>query len=233
MEQIAKEMIRMDGVNKTYNSSNKAFAALKGVSLTITTGELVGIIGQSGSGKTTLLNMIAGIDFPTSGSIWINGSEISSLSESGKAAFRGQNIGIVFQFFQLLPTLTVLENLLLAMELANTIPAKKRRQEALKLLRDMGVSDQSGKLPASLSGGEQQRAAIARALANDPPLLIADEPTGNLDTATSCRVVEIFNRLVRAGKTILVVTHQPDLGFDFSRKIRISDGVLNQVVKHD
>ncbi len=228
MGQTTNEIIQLLRVSKTFNRSNKAFTALKGANLAIRPGEMVGIIGKSGSGKTTLLNMITGIDSPTSGSIRVDGTEISGLTESQKAVFRGRNIGIVFQFFQLMPTLTVLENILLAMEFANTIPMNERYRRALDLLGEMGVSEQAGKLPASLSGGEQQRVAIARAMANDPAIIAADEPTGNLDTATSGRIIEIFNRLVRGGKTILVVTHQPDLGFAFTRGIRISDGVLEE-----
>ena len=167
--------------------------------LTVAAGEFVAVVGRSGSGKTTLLNLLAGIDRPTSGTVRVAGADLGTLSESGLAAWRGRNIGLVFQFFQLLPTLTVAENVMLPMDFAKTIPAGQRRDRALQLLDRVGVADQADKLPATLSGGQQQRAAIARALANDPPLLLADEPTGNLDSATAAAVLELFAEPQRRG----------------------------------
>ncbi len=174
--------IQVSDVAKTYPSSAGDFVALDGLSLGIADGEFVAVVGRSGSGKTTLLNLLAGIDRPTSGTVWVAGADLGTLSESGLAAWRGRNVGLVFQFFQLLPTLTVVENVMLPMDFAKTIPVSERRDQAQNLLERVGVGDQADKLPSTLSGGQQQRAAIARALANNPPLLLADEPTGNLDS---------------------------------------------------
>jgi putative ABC transport system ATP-binding protein len=216
--------IQVIDVVKAYELPAGAFTALDGLSLAIADGEFVAIVGRSGSGKTTLLNLLAGIDRPSKGTIHVAGSDLGSLSESGLAAWRGRNVGLVFQFFQLLPTLTVAENVMLPMDFAKTVPAAERRDKALHLLERMGVADQADKLPTALSGGQQQRAAIARALANDPPILLADEPTGNLDSATGASVLELFADLNDDGRTIVVVTHERDVRSFSSRQVTLADG---------
>jgi putative ABC transport system ATP-binding protein len=216
--------IQVRDVAKDYKLAAGTFAALDHLSLDIAYGDFVAVVGRSGSGKTTLLNLLAGIDRPTSGEIWVGGRSVTSLSESGLAEWRGRTIGLVFQFFQLLPTLTVIENVMLPMDFAKTFPASGRRARALGLLERTGVGDQADKLPSTLSGGQQQRAAIARALANDPPILLADEPTGNLDSATSASVLELFAALNREGRTIVVVTHERDVVSFASRQVTIVDG---------
>jgi putative ABC transport system ATP-binding protein len=199
-------------------------AAVDNLSLDVAGGEFVAVVGRSGSGKTTLLNLLAGIDRPTSGSVWVEGAELGVLSESDLAAWRGEKVGLVFQFFQLLPTLTVAENVMLPMDFAAKIPAEERRGRAEDLLDRVGIGDQADKMPATLSGGQQQRAAIARALANDPPLLLADEPTGNLDSATADEILKLFADLNSDGRTIVVVTHETDIGSVARRKITLQDG---------
>ena len=216
--------VRMHGVMKDYESPAGKFTALDHVNLDIAQGEFVAIVGKSGSGKTTLLNVLAGIDRPTSGKISVAGTPVHSLSESQLAQWRGRTIGLVFQFFQLLPTLTVAENVMLPMDFVKIIPAAERQSRALKLLDLVGIRDQADKLPASLSGGEQQRAAIARALANDPPILLADEPTGNLDEHTRTSILELFNKLNADGRTIVVVTHERDISRYASRQVTLVDG---------
>jgi putative ABC transport system ATP-binding protein len=219
-------MIKLESVTKTFISKESSFTALNNISLSIDEGEYIAIIGKSGSGKSTLLNMITGIDHATSGKITLNNAEIASLNESRLATWRGKNIGIVFQFFQLIPTLTILENILLAMEFVNAIPKSGRIQRAKKLLSDVGISEQADKLPASLSGGEQQRAAIARALANNPAIIVADEPTGNLDSKTADSVHAILSSLAKSGKTVIVVTHEKDIAFKYDRTYTLSDGLI-------
>jgi putative ABC transport system ATP-binding protein len=216
--------IQVRDVAKDYELAAGTFAALDHLSLDIAYGDFVAVVGRSGSGKTTLLNLLAGIDRPTSGEIWVGGRSVTSLSEPGLAEWRGRTIGLVFQFFQLLPTLTVIENVMLPMDFARTFPASERRPRALRLLERTGVGDQADKLPSTLSGGQQQRAAIARALANDPPILLADEPTGNLDSATSASVLKLFAELNREGRTIVVVTHERDVVSFASRQVTIVDG---------
>ena len=211
-------------VVKTYPLGAGEVVAIDHLSLNIADGEFVAVVGRSGSGKTTLLNLLAGIDRPTSGVVHAAGAELGSLSESGLAAWRGRNVGLVFQFFQLLPTLTVIENVMLPMDFAKAIPAGERRDQAQQLLDRVGVGDQADKLPATLSGGQQQRAAIARALANDPPILLADEPTGNLDSATAQAVLELFADLNGEGRTIVVVTHERDIRAIAGREITLVDG---------
>jgi putative ABC transport system ATP-binding protein len=200
------------------------FVALDDFSLDIAQGEFVAIVGRSGSGKTTLLNLLAGIDRPSSGRVRVAGADLGSLSESGLAAWRGRNIGLVFQFFQLLPTLTVAENVMLPMDFAKKIGVGERRDRAQHLLDRMGVGDQADKVPATLSGGQQQRAAIARALANDPPIVLADEPTGNLDSATAHAVLELFADLNAEGQTIVVVTHEREIRSVAGREVTLEDG---------
>jgi putative ABC transport system ATP-binding protein len=217
-------VIQVRDVVKAYPLGAGDFVAINHLSLGITQGEFVAVVGRSGSGKTTLLNLLAGIDRPTSGTVGVAGADLGSLSESGLAAWRGRNVGLVFQFFQLLPTLTVMENVLLPMDFAKTIPVGERRDRAKHLLERVGVGDQADKLPATLSGGQQQRAAIARALANDPPLLLADEPTGNLDSVTADAVLELFAGLNADGRTIVVVTHERDIRAIVGREVTLVDG---------
>jgi putative ABC transport system ATP-binding protein len=196
------------------------------VSLEIGAGEFVAISGKSGSGKSTLLNMAGGIDRPSSGSVTIGGTSIQGMSESDLAEWRGRNIGFVFQFFQLLPTLTAVENVMLPMDFRKVIPVRKRRSRALELLDSVGVADQAGKLPATLSGGQQQRVAIARALANDPPVILADEPTGNLDSQTGAAILSLFGKLAGDGRTVIIVTHEHDLAGLIDRSVELADGMV-------
>lgn len=223
---VNQPLLKLKNIEKTFETQAGTFNALKGISLCIEKGEIVSVIGKSGSGKTTLMNMIAGIDKPTHGEILIGDKAIHNMSENQISKWRGKNIGIVFQFFQLLPTLTVLENVMLPMDFCNTFPVSERKNRALKLLRQVGIEEQAHKLSNTLSGGQQQRAAIARALANDPPIILADEPTGNLDTATANDVFSIFGNLVQSGKTIIIVTHDQDIAGRCSRTIKLSDGSI-------
>lgn len=220
-------LIRLRNVSKDYEAASGRFSALKDVSLEIQQGECVAVVGKSGSGKTTLINVLTGIDSPSSGELDIAGRGIHRLSQEELAVWRGRTIGVVFQFFQLLPTLTVVENVMLPMDFCRTFPAAQRRPHALSLLEKMGIADQAGKLPADLSGGQQQRAAIARALANDPPIVVADEPTGNLDSRTSDDVMSFLATLAGDGKTVLTVTHERDLSRFFTRTITLRDGVVD------
>ncbi|HEX8154071.1 MAG TPA: ABC transporter ATP-binding protein, partial [Thermoanaerobaculia bacterium] len=185
----------------------------------------VAVVGRSGSGKSTLLNLIGGIDAATSGSVHVGGTAIGTLSAKQLAVWRGRNVGFVFQFFQLLPTLTAAENVMLPMDFCNTFPVRQRRARAIELLGSVGVADQADKLPAALSGGQQQRVAIARALANEPQVVLADEPTGNLDSATARAVLELFRAMSRAGTTVVIATHERDLGA-VDRVVEIVDGAI-------
>src|SRR3954469_24495025 len=208
-----------------------AFPALKGVDLQIDSGEFVAVIGKSGSGKSTLLNIIAGIDRPTSGEVIVCGEAVHLLPERRIAPWRGRTIGVIFQFFQLLPTLTVIENVMLPMDFCHVFTPRERRERALDLLDKVDVVDHADKLPTALSGGQQQRVAIARALANDPPILLADEPTGNLDSQTTEAVFNLFMELVDTGKTIVMVTHDTDLARKVTRAIVLRDGeVIDEAV---
>jgi putative ABC transport system ATP-binding protein len=216
--------IEVIDVVKAYPLSAGEVTAIDQLSLEITDGEFVAVVGRSGSGKTTLLNLLAGIDRPTSGTVRVAGADLGTLSESDLAAWRGRSVGLVFQFFQLLPTLTVVENVMLPMDFARTIPIGERRDRAKHLLERVGIADQADKLPATLSGGQQQRAAIARALANDPPILLADEPTGNLDSTTADAVLELFADLNADGQTIVVVTHERDIRSIVGREVTLIDG---------
>jgi putative ABC transport system ATP-binding protein len=200
---------------------------LRGVSLRVASGDFLAVLGKSGSGKSTLLNLIAGIDRPTEGEVRAAGENLNRLGENKMALWRGRNVGVVFQFFQLLPTLTVEENILLAMDFVGKIPGADRRKRARDLLELVGLSDQAAKLPSALSGGQQQRAAIARALANDPPIILADEPTGNLDSETSAAVAELFHGLIAQRKTLLIVTHDDKLASRAHRVIRLKDGRID------
>lgn len=217
-------IIDLRQVVKTYETPSGPFTALQDINLPIKSGQFVAVVGKSGSGKTTLLNLLAGIDRPTKGEVVVAETSLGSLSESQLAEWRGRTIGLVFQFFQLLPTLTVVENVMLPMDFAEIVPAAERRSKALDLLERVGIREQANKLPVTLSGGQQQRAAIARALANDPPILMADEPTGNLDEATRTSVLELFAKLNAEGRTIIVVTHERDISGYTDRQVTLVDG---------
>lgn len=219
-------LIKLNEVQKVYKTAAGDFPALKGIDLTVNRGEFVAIIGKSGSGKTTLINMITGIDRPTQGEVIIDGTPIHTLKEGKLAEWRGRNLGVIFQFFQLLPTLTAIENIMLPMDFCNMYPSRERPERALHLLEQVGLKDQAYKVPSTLSGGQQQRVAIARALANDPPLLLADEPTGNLDSKTAASVFEVFENFIAQGKTIVMVTHDNDLASRVTRAITVADGVI-------
>jgi putative ABC transport system ATP-binding protein len=220
-------MISLSHVSKTYETPAGKFAALQDVDLEIRAGEFVGVVGKSGSGKSTLLNMVAGIDRPSSGSVAVAGTEVHALSENNLAAWRGRNVGFVFQFFQLLPTLTAAENVMLPMDFSKSIPLRERRKRAISLLDRVGVERHADKLPATLSGGEQQRVAIARALANEPPLVLADEPTGNLDSITATEILDLFRDMANRGTTVVIATHEADIARVIDRKIEISDGKIH------
>ena len=219
--------IEIKNLDKVYKSGKVECRALKHVDLTIDHGELVAIVGPSGSGKSTILNMITGIDRPTKGSVVIDGKKIERMKEDQLAKWRGKNIGIVFQFFQLFPTLTALENAMLPMDLAHRGSLKKRREIAKRNLELVGLGDKLDNLPSELSGGEQQRVAIARALANDPQIIIGDEPTGNLDSKTEAKMFELLMKLNKQGKTIIFVTHSKELARKARRKITILDGMVH------
>jgi len=226
-------LVHVDGVVKNFQGPAGVIHVLKTVHLTVQQGEFVGVRGPSGSGKSTLINMITGIDRPTGGSIKVAGKQLEKMSENDLARFRGKNIGVIFQFFQLLPTLTVLENIILPMDFCRMWKPKERPERGMVLLEQMGLADQAHKLPNTLSGGQQQRAAIARALANDPPLLVGDEPTGNLDSKTADMVFTLFADLVSKGKTFIMVTHDVDLARRMPRLIEVHDGVLYEGGKND
>ena len=217
-------IVEIKNVMKRFSEGDTEIMVLKEISFQVREREFVSIVGPSGSGKSTLLNMITGIDHPSHGEVVVLGHPVHEMSENALAHWRGQNVGIVFQFFQMLPALTLLKNVVLPMDLAGKYRSRERRQRAMYLLDMVGLADQAHKLPSMVSGGQQQRAAIARALANDPPLLVADEPTGNLDTASAQRVFDLFNKLVAEGKTLLVVTHDQELVHQVPRQIEILDG---------
>jgi len=219
-------LIELRKVVKNYETAAGPFPALKGIDLQVDPGEFVSVIGRSGSGKSTLINMVAGIDRPTSGEVLIGDTAVHTLSEGQLAVWRGRTIGVVFQFFQLLPTLTVIENVMLPMDFCHMYSARGRRERAMYLLEEMEMADHAHKLPSAVSGGQQQRVAIARALANDPPILAADEPTGNLDSKTADSVFSLFEKQVKAGKTILMVTHDHDLAVQATRTVLLADGEI-------
>jgi putative ABC transport system ATP-binding protein len=217
-------VITLRNVARTFPSPAGAFSALSGVNLTIDRGEFVVIVGASGSGKSTLLGLLAGIDRPTTGEVVVDGTPVHALSERAITAWRGRAVGIVFQFFQLLPTLTAAENVMLPMDFCGTWPVRERRSRALTLLDRLGVADQADKLPATMSGGQQQRVAVARALANQPAVLLADEPTGNLDSRTAAALLDLLAELSREGQTVVMVTHERDAIRMASRTIALADG---------
>jgi ABC-type lipoprotein export system ATPase subunit len=224
-------MVDLRQVQKYYSSAAGDFHALKGINLQIRPGEFVSIIGKSGSGKSTLLNMMTGIDRPSTGEVWVNGTPVHEMNENQMAIWRGSNLGIMFQFFQLLPALTLMQNVILPMDLSSRYTRRERRQRAEELLVMVGLGDHVHKLPSMISGGQQQRAALARALANDPPLIVADEPTGNLDSKTAQTVFGLFNDLVAQGKTVIIVTHDSGLAKRSNRTALIADGeIVNEYV---
>lgn len=219
----AQALISAQRMSKRFNTPRGEVTVLRNIDISVKKGQYIAIVGKSGSGKTTLLNMLAAIDKPTTGTITVDGTELRGLSERQAAIWRGRHIGIVFQFYQLLPGLTVLENIMLPMDFCASFKGE-RKDRAMALLESVGLAAHADKVPTRLSGGEQQRVAIARALANDPPIILADEPTGNLDSETSASINELFNTLSSGGKTVLVVTHG-DLGnIPYTRVVEISDG---------
>jgi putative ABC transport system ATP-binding protein len=220
-------LIDLQDVVKTYQTGAGDHTVLKDITLQVEPGEFISVVGPSGSGKSTLLNMITGVDRPTEGKVFIGGQAVHQLGENQLARWRGQNVGVIFQFFQLLPTLTILENVMLPMDFCRVYRRRERKRRAMHLLDQVDIADHAQKLPSALSGGEQQRAAIARALANDPPLVVADEPTGNLDTATANDVFALFEDLVRQGKTMMVVTHDQSLSARTQRVLHLLDGRLD------
>lgn len=218
-------LIDVQNATRAYTMGERTLYALRNVSARVRRGEFVAVVGPSGSGKSTLLNLVAGIDKPTSGQVWVDGTRIDTLNENALAKWRRNHVGIVFQFFQLLPTLTALENVTLPMELRGD-GSRGRRRRAEEMLERVGLSARMAQLPSELSGGEQQRVAIARALVNDPPLLLADEPTGNLDTANAEGIVGLLHEFAVAGKTILLITHEANLARAAQRTILMRDGEI-------
>ncbi len=222
-------LIEVHDVVKTFKTAAGPFTALKDVNLRVNAGEFVAVIGKSGSGKSTLLNMLTGIDRPTAGEVLVGGTAVHTLSEGKLAKWRGKHLGIVFQFFQLLPTLTLVENVMLPMDLCGLYSVRERKKRALGLLDLVEMGEHAHKLPTAISGGQQQRVAIARALANNPPIVVADEPTGNLDSKTAQSVFDLFEVLIASGKTIVMVTHDVDLAKRVDRAVIVSDGeVIDQ-----
>ena len=219
-------VIDLKKVDKTFDGPAGPIHALRSVDLQVASGEFVGVRGPSGSGKSTLLNMITGIDRPTNGDVHVTGALLNDLNENKLARWRGKNVGVIFQFFQLLPTLTIIENTMLPMDFCRVWKPRERPERALHLLDQVGLADQAYKLPNTLSGGQQQRAAIARALANDPPLVMGDEPTGNLDSKAADKVFYLFEELVKLGKTFMMVTHNVDLASRIPRVVDVLDGEL-------
>jgi ABC-type lipoprotein export system ATPase subunit len=219
-----ESLIDLRGIGKVYHTDAGPFVALRDINLQVHPGEFVAVVGKSGSGKSTLLNMLTGIDHPSEGQVVVGGADIGRLDEGQMAEWRGRQMGIVFQFFQLLPTLTLAENVMLPMDLCQVYAPGERRERALYRLEQVGIAAEADKFPAAVSGGHQQRAAIARALANDPPILVADEPTGNLDSATAEAIFGLFRSLVDEGKTILMVTHDEELAGRAPRTLTLADG---------
>jgi putative ABC transport system ATP-binding protein len=211
---------------KKYEGLAGDVVALKGIDLQVKKGEFVVVAGKSGAGKTTLVNMITGLDKSTSGEIWVAGTPVHKLGTEKAARWRGQNVGVVFQFFELLPTLTVLQNVMLPMDFAHKYSIRQQRKRAMHLLEQVGIAEHAHKLPSAVSGGQQQRVAIARAMANDPPILVADEPTGSLDSVTADSVLRVFEDLVEQGKTVVLVTHDRDIAGRATHTIMLTDGEI-------
>ncbi len=222
-------MINLHGLSKVYSTPAGDYTALRNIELHIAAGEFVAVVGKSGSGKSTLLNLVGGIDTPTCGSVDVGGTSLERLDQSRLAAWRGRNVGFVFQFFQLLPTLTVVENVMLPMDFCRTVPVRERRDRALYLLDRVGAAPQANKLPSTLSGGEQQRVAIARALANNPTVILADEPTGNLDSVTAGAVLDLLRAMASSGATVMIATHERDISRVADRQVEMTDGSLRSV----
>jgi len=216
----------MRNVTKAYNGLAGAVVALKGIDLDVQRGEFLVITGKSGAGKTTLVNVLAGLDRATRGEIWVDGTPVHRFSPDQAAQWRGQTVGVVFQTFELLPTLTVLQNVMLPMDFAHRLTPRRRRERAMRLLEQVGIAEHARKPPTAVSGGQQQRVAIARALANDPALIVADEPTGSLDSATTAAVLDVFAALAAAGKTVVLVTHDKDVARRATRVITLADGEI-------
>lgn len=226
-------LIKLSQVSKVYRNAAGSFTALNDINVNFYEGEFVGVIGKSGSGKSTLVNMITGIDRPTEGEVFVDGRNIHAMKEGKQARWRGLNLGVVFQFFQLLPMLTLIENVLLPMDFCNKYDPTDRPDRAMTLLEMVGLGDVAQKLPGSLSGGQQQSAAIARAMANDPPIIVADEPTGNLDAKTADSVYDKFTALTGEGRTIIMITHDPEIEHRLSRTVLLSDGeVIDPIMIH-
>ncbi len=225
-ERLGPPLIELSGVEKTYRTGKVEFRALRGVDLAIDDGDMVAIVGPSGSGKSTIMNMITGIDRPTAGTVTVDERRIDEMSEEQLAIWRGQRVGVVFQFFQLLPTLTALENATLPLDFSRRVPRRERPALAMRNLELVGLAEKARNLPSEMSGGQQQRVAIARALAADPPLLIGDEPTGNLDTRTAAEMFDLLQRLNAEGSTVLYVTHDMELASRARRIVTIRDGVV-------
>lgn len=222
------QLVRIIDLVKSFPVGGGEVTILKGLNLDVKNGEFVSIVGPSGNGKSTLLNMITGIDRPTSGQVIVSGLEVNRMSENKLAAWRGQHVGIVFQFFQMLPALSLMQNIILPMDFARKYSPRERRERAMYLLELVGLTDQANKLPSMVSGGQQQRAAIARALSNDPELIVADEPTGNLDTRNANDIFDLFIKLVKEGKTMIMVTHDKELSRRVPRVVEITDGKITR-----
>jgi putative ABC transport system ATP-binding protein len=219
-------LIKLNQARKVYHGLAGDVVALKGIELKVWAGEFVAITGKSGSGKSTLINMITGLDRPTSGEIWVSGTAVHELPSEQAAKWRGQTVGVVFQSFELIPTLSLLHNVALPMDFANRYPIRQQRKRAMVLLDQVEIAEHAHKLPSEISGGQQQRVAIARAMANDPPILVADEPTGSLDSVTSAAVIDLFEDLVGQGKTVVLVTHDEDIARRATRTIALADGQI-------
>ena len=225
-------IVEVKNVIKSFPVGDTEITILKGVSLTVQPGEFVAIVGPSGNGKSTLLNMITGIDRPSSGEVYVTGQPLHTMTENQMAIWRGEHLGIIFQFFQMLPALSLIQNIILPMDFAGNYTRQERQERAMGLLELVGLADQANKLPSMVSGGQQQRAAIARSLANDPPMIVADEPTGNLDAKTANEVFNIFYKLVESGKTMLMVTHDRELARRIPRMIEVVNGLIDSDTVH-
>lgn len=221
-------IVNLVDIVKNFPVGDREINVLKGISFDVEPGEFLSIVGPSGNGKSTLLNMITGIDRPTSGEVIVTGRKVHNMSENKLAAWRGQHVGIVFQFFQMLPALSLIQNIMLPMDFAKKYSRQEKSERAMELLEIVDLADQASKLPGMVSGGQQQRAAIARALANDPEIIVADEPTGNLDTRTANNIFELFQKLADQGKTLIMVTHNKDLSRRVPRVVEIIDGKITR-----